>query len=161
MTAREQLESVLAEFSRETGQTIGLDENNGCTIQVSLAFYNLVFLPKAGQILLWVILGRLEHDANVGARARRLLEMNDGWQESCGGSFMFDRENGLVILADRRSVESIYTADNLAAWIGELERGYRFAVKQLEFKYPYVDDDPLDEDAPMIREIQEDGKESV
>ena len=153
--AREQLEDVLAEFSRETGQTVALDENNGCTIRVSVAFYNLTFLPKSGQVLLWTVIGRMERDANAGPRARKLLELNDGWEGSRGGTFMLDRETDLVLLADRRSVAAIASADDLAAWIGEIESAGRFAVDAVEFQCPYVDDDPLEDDPPAIREIRE------
>ena len=144
--AREMLEDVLADFSRETGCEVGLDENNGCTFQLAMTVFNLTFLPKSGQVLLWSVIGRMEMDANAGGRARRLLEMNDGWRQSRGGTFMLDRETGLVMLADRRSVAAIGSADDFARWLTEIEDGCRFAVDALEFAFPYVDDDPLEDD---------------
>lgn len=144
--AREMLEDVLADFSRESGRKIELDENNGCTFQVALTIFNLMFLPKSSQVLLWSVIGRMEMDANAGGRARRLLEMNDGWRQSRGGTFMLDRETGLVLLADRRSVAAIGSADDFARWVDEIEDGCRFAVDALEFAFPYVDDDPLEDD---------------
>ena len=150
---REQFEGVLDEFSRLTGRELRLDGNNGCSFLVSGVPCEMTYLPESDHVLMWMVLGRMGDDANAGPRARRLLELNDGWQGSGGGTFMLDPEARLVLLADRRSATAISSADHLAAWIYALHLAYNAAFDALEFDYPYVDDDPLDEDEPFVREI--------
>lgn len=150
---REQFEGVLEEFSRVTGRELRLDENNGCSLLVSGIPCEMTYLPDSDHLLMWMVLGRMGDDANAGPRARRLLELNDGWQGSGGGTFMLDPAARLVLLADRRSALAISSADHLAAWINALLAAYNAALDTMEFDYPYVDDDPPEEDEPLIREI--------
>ena len=153
---REQFEGVLEEFSRLTGRELRLDEHNGCSFLVSGDACEMTYLPESDHILLWMVLGRMGDDANAGPRARRLLELNDGWQGSGGGTFMLDPEARLVTLADRRSAVAIASADHLAAWINALHTAYVSALDAMEFDYPYVDDDPPEDkvdDERLIREI--------
>lgn len=158
MDPREMFEGVLADFARETGRELRLDARGGCAFFVADMPFNLQLLPTSGQILAWSQMGRLGDDANAPRRARALLELNDAWEGSCGGTFMMDPDTGVVFLADRRGVETICDADRLAAWIDSLASGLVAGYRVTEIDFPYVDDAFFGEVPPMIREIV-DGKE--
>lgn len=158
MDPRETLEGVLADFARETGRELKLDSRNGCTFFVADMPMNLTLLPSSGQVLLWSWLGKLGDDVNAPRRARRLLELNDAWEGSHGGTFMMDPETGVVMIADRRHVESVCDADRFSAWIESIVAGITEGYTVTEREFPYVDDGLFEDEAPLIAEIP-DGKE--
>ncbi len=162
MDYRELANGLLAELGELTGRTLKLDENDGCSFLFEGWVMNVMLLPKSGHLILMGVLGRMENDANAPRRARRLLEMHDAWQESKGLTFMLDPEARTVLAADRRAIESLDDANVLAAWIERFHDAAAFAWDELEFNYPYVDDDPLEDEKPLIREVTPagDGKEA-
>lgn len=158
MDARELLRGVLGDFSGQTGVELKLDERDGCSFFYADTTVNLTLLPKSGQVLLWITLGKLLPDANAPRRAMRLLELHDAWEESRGATFMMDPATDVVMVMDRRSIDTIGDADAFAAWVEAVYAAHARAWSELEFEFPYVDDDPLEPEAPLIREI-DDGKE--
>lgn len=157
MDFREQVEALLADFARETGKELMPDEAGGVSFVMDNTVFNLVLLPKSEQLLLWTWVGDLGRDGNAPRRARRLLELNDGFEGSHGGTFMVDPEREIVMLADRRGLATVGDPDRFAAWIDALHTAADAAWAELEYDFPFVDDEPLEASEPLVRKL--DGKE--
>ncbi len=144
--AREQMELLLRELSDAIGVDIALDDVNGSTFMYRDMVMNLSLLPESGNVLLWTVIGRLEHDGNAPARVHWMLEQHDGGVGTKGCTFMLDRNNDAVLVGDRRALVELETADHLALWIETVFRVAREAFITFEHDFPYADDEMFDED---------------
>lgn len=153
MSTREDFENIVAELSTAIGAEIKVDETGGATFLFGDAILTIMFLPESEQILLYTQLGFIGEDANGSRRARWMLEQNDGWQSV--GTFMVDPDTGVAMLADRRSILDIYSADHLAAWCEQFVAALDYDWDYFDIMLPYVDDDPDDEEQSADISIKE------
>ena len=150
--AREQLTSVLAEFSAESGIQLELGDDNTAVIEQENRVLALTYLPESEQVVAWSTVGFLWNDANATERVRLLLEWNDDPAITHGFTFALDQADGRVIVHDRRSVRFLDNADKLATWLGILADLVFDARARLDGEAPFVDDE--DEVESVIEEVE-------
>lgn len=151
MTAREQFEAVLADFSADSGLALKLGTDNTATLEKDDLVLTLVYLPESEQVVAWSTLGFLADDANAPLRVRLLMQWNDDPQMTNGFTLSLDPSDNRVLVHDRRSVRFLDSADKLAVWLGILVDLLVTARSRLDREAPFVDDDPL---GPRIEEVE-------
>lgn len=150
MTAREQLEEVLAEFGAASGVELRLGSDNVAVLERGGTVISLVYLPESEHVVAWTTLGILADDANAPRRVRLLMQWNDDPAVANGYTFGLDEQDGRVVVHDRRSVRFLDNADRLAAWLGILVDLVAEARDRLDREAPFVDDEPLEPEIELV-----------
>ena len=154
MSAYDNFENLLAEFSRESGVEFERLENGAAVLSVGddgATLVNLQLLPESGKLLAWSAVGQLGDDENAAARAEHLLKVNDSGFVESGFTLALDPDSGEVVAHDVRDLEWFDSPDRFAAWLeaaADLVRDVRIQCDEL---FPFVDDEPL---APVIEEVK-------
>lgn len=150
ITAREQFEAVLADFSAASGIELRLGTDNVAVLERGETVISLVYLPESEQVVAWTTLGFLADDANAPRRVRLLMRWNDDPAVTNGFTFGLDEEDGRVIVHDRRSVRFLDNADRLAAWLGILVDLVAEARDRLDREAPLADDELLEPEIELV-----------
>lgn len=150
MTAREQFEAVLGEFSASSGIPLQLGADNVAVLEKDDTVLSLVYLPESEQVVVWATLGFLADDANAPLRVRLLMQWNDDPQVTNGFTFGLDGRDGRVLVHDRRSVRFLDNVDKLAAWLEILVDLIVKTRDRLDSEAPFADDGPLEADIQVV-----------
>ena len=145
MTARDQFEQVLADFSAESGIEVSLGEDNVAVINMEDASLMLNFLPQSGEVVAWSTVGFLTGDSCDAKRIELLLKWNDDPEVTEGFSFALSETDGRILVHDHRNVDFLNTADILATWLGILIDVLRDTRARLEIEAPEEDDEDSEE----------------
>ncbi|SFS72434.1 Tir chaperone protein (CesT) family protein [Succinivibrio dextrinosolvens] len=135
---RDQFASVLKEFGSLVMEDLSLDEtDNTATFTVDDdIIINLNYLNESDTILLFSPVGAFGdlNASDAGQKALALLKLNDLSGAACEVTLMLDGEGELVLAADRRSANTISSADAFAAWVEIMVRSVR-ATREYFAKY--------------------------
>lgn len=137
---RDQFASVLKEFGSLVMENLSLDEtDNTATFTVDDdIIINLNYLDESDTILLFSPVGAFGdlNAADAGQKALALLKLNDLSGAACEITLMLDGEGELVLAADRRSANTISSADAFAAWVEIMVRSVRATREYFAKHFP-------------------------
>lgn len=137
---RDQFASVLKEFGSLVMEDLSLDEtDNTATFTVDDdIIINLNYLNESDMILLFSPVGAFGdlNAADAGQKALALLKLNDLSGAACEVTLMLDGEGELVLAADRRSANTISSADAFAAWLEIMVRSVRATREYFAKHFP-------------------------
>lgn len=137
---RDQFASVLKEFGSLVMEDLLLDEtDNTATFTVDDdIIINLNYLDESDTILLFSPVGAFGdlNAADAGQKALALLKLNDLSGAACEITLMLDGEGELVLAADRRSANTISSADAFAAWVEIMVRSVRATREYFAKHFP-------------------------
>ncbi len=117
---REQFETVLKNFGDLYFEELELDEetNTATIILDEDVVINITYLDKSDNVIIFTPLAQFDkNEDKAGEKALSLMKLND--LGNIGGSvtYMFDEQNSLLLIGDRKSALSLSTEDDLATWI--------------------------------------------
>jgi hypothetical protein len=117
---KEQFESILKNFGDLYFEDLELDEEtNTATITMDEdVLINITYLDDSENVLIFSPLAEFTKDEDKAQeKALSLMRLNDIDNIAGNCTYMFDEQNSLLLVGDRRSSLLLSTVDDFAAWI--------------------------------------------
>ncbi len=120
---KEQFVNVLQNFGDLYFEELELDEetNTASIILDDDVIVNITYLDNSDNVLLFSPLAQFEKtEDKAGEKALCLMKLNDIGNLAGSVTYMFDEDNNLLLVGDRRSALLLSTEDDFAAWMQTL-----------------------------------------
>jgi hypothetical protein len=117
---KEQFESILKDFGDLYFDDLELDEETN-TASITMdddVLINITYLDDSDNVLIFSPLAEFTKDEDrAKEKALSLMKLNDIDNIAGNCTYMFDEQNSLLLVADRRDALLLSTVDDFAAWI--------------------------------------------